>query len=70
MPDDFGLALLLSPTRSDRSIAALSISLIDTNDATSAAPDICADASLEVLRSAIPAAAALPMLIALRLNFQ
>jgi hypothetical protein len=65
MPDDFGLALLLTPFAGDRSVAALSITLIDPQQPASPAPSTCDDASLEALRRAIPAAAALPMLVAL-----
>ena len=60
LPDHFGAALMLSPTESARAIASLTISLN-----SSAEPDQCADASLEALRHAIPAARGLPLLIAL-----
>ena len=61
LPDHFGLALLLAPRPSVRSIAALAIELVG--------PDLpatrCDDPALEALRGAIPAAAALPLLVAL-----
>ena len=61
LPDHFGLALVLAPVRGARSIAALTIDTVDPKHAASA----CADPALEALRRAIPAAAALPLLIAL-----
>ena len=60
LPDHFGAAFVLSPQRGDRSIASLTIAL-DADGATSP----CADASLDRLRQAIPAAHALPLLGAL-----
>jgi hypothetical protein len=60
LPDHFGLALLLAPAADARSLAALTIAL---TDGQAAAP--CADASLDALRRVIPAAAALPLLLAL-----
>ena len=61
LPDHFGLALVLAPKADARSIAALTIDTVDARHAAS----VCADAALEALRRAIPAAAALPLLIAL-----
>ena len=61
LPDHFGLALVLAPAADARSIAALTIGMVDMQQAAS----VCADASLEALRRTIPAAAALPLLIAL-----
>lgn len=61
LPDNFGIALVLSPTRSARSLAALSIELVPGKSV----PTACADASLEALRAAIPAACGLPLLLAL-----
>jgi len=61
LPDHFGLALVLAPAADERSIAALTIATVDPRQATSA----CADPALEALRRGIPAAAALPLLIAL-----
>jgi Beta-ketoacyl synthase, N-terminal domain len=65
MPDDFGMALMLVPYTSDAgsdlTLATLSITLVDATHAATG----CEDASLEALRSAIPAAAALPLLVAL-----
>ena len=61
LPDHFGLALLLTPQATERSLAALTIELVDAQ----APASICSDASLDALRHAIPAAAALPLLVAL-----
>jgi Beta-ketoacyl synthase, N-terminal domain len=61
LPDNFGIALVLSATRSERSLAQLSIELMPG----ASAPTACADASLEALRVAIPAASGLPLLQAL-----
>ena len=61
MPDHFGLALLLAPAATEHSLAALSIELLAAP--SDASP--CHDASLDALRRAIPAAAALPLLQAL-----
>lgn len=61
LPDHFGMALLLSPTRNAQSLAALTVRLEGGEPAASA----LADASLDTLRTAIPAAAALPLLVAL-----
>ncbi|MEP7101543.1 MAG: beta-ketoacyl synthase chain length factor [Burkholderiales bacterium] len=61
LPDHFGLALVLAPIADAHSIAALTIDTVDAQQAAS----VCADATLEALRRAIPAAAALPLLVAL-----
>jgi hypothetical protein len=61
LPDNFGIALVLSATRSARSLASLSIEL----EPGPSEPTACADASLEALRVAIPAACGLPLLQAL-----
>jgi hypothetical protein len=61
LPDHFGLALLLTPTPTARSFAALTLSLGSPVSVVSP----LADASLDSLRRAIPAAAALPLLVAL-----
>jgi len=61
LPDHFGVALLLAPAATVRSIAALTITLVDAGHAATR----CDDSALEALRRAIPAAAALPLLIAL-----
>ena len=55
-PDCAGVALLLSPVRSDRALAQLSVS--PTTDAAEA----LADTALEALRASIPAMRALPLL--------
>ncbi|MET0334873.1 MAG: beta-ketoacyl synthase chain length factor [Rhizobacter sp.] len=61
LPDHFGMALLLAPERTEHAIASLTVSL------TAGAPSsvALADASLDALRSIIPAAASLPLLVAL-----
>ena len=61
LPDHFGLALLLSPEQNSQSLAMLTI-MLGGNRSVAAE---CEDASLEALRRAIPAAAALPLLVAL-----
>ncbi|MBC8055479.1 MAG: beta-ketoacyl synthase chain length factor [Rhizobiales bacterium] len=61
LPDHFGLALALTPAATAHSIAALTIELVGAEEAAS----VCDDAALESLRRAVPAAAALPLLIAL-----
>ena len=61
LPDHFGVALLLAPTATPRSIAALTMALVDADQP----PTRCDDVGLEALRRAIPAAAALPLLVAL-----
>ena len=63
IPDTMGVALVLSPRRSARSVAH--ITLQGTSYMTSAAADIMMDASLEILRQTIPAARALPLLQAI-----
>ena len=59
VPAPFGLALLLEPERSPRSLARLRVSI------GSARPEPMAHAELEALRAAIPAARGLPLLEAL-----
>ncbi|MEO8153418.1 MAG: beta-ketoacyl synthase chain length factor [Rhizobacter sp.] len=61
LPDHFGLALLLTAESTERSLASITISLSGPQPAAHA----LADASLDALRRAIPAAAALPLLVAL-----
>ena len=61
LPDHFGLALVLAPSADAHSIAALTIATLETQQAAS----LCTDPALDALRRAIPAAAALPLLIAL-----
>ena len=61
LPDNFGMALVLSATKSERSLASLSIELVPDKST----PTACDDASLEALRCAIPAACGLPLLQAL-----
>lgn len=61
LPDHFGMALLLSPVRTPQSLASLTVHL------ASGVPqaEAMADASLEALRRVIPAAASLPLLVAI-----
>ncbi len=61
LPDHFGLALLLTPTANERSLAALTITLAPPEPAANP----LADVSLDLLRQVVPAAAALPLLVAL-----
>ncbi|MGC3985582.1 MAG: beta-ketoacyl synthase chain length factor [Pseudorhodoferax sp.] len=61
IPENFGVALLLAPVRGARSLGQLRVQPVAKDRDASA----CADASLEALRCAIPAAAALPLLEAL-----
>ncbi|MGA8784183.1 MAG: beta-ketoacyl synthase chain length factor [Polaromonas sp.] len=56
LPDAFGVALVLAPRHSDRSLAKVSVSLSD------AAAGQLDDSALEALRKAIPAARSLPLL--------
>lgn len=56
--DTFGLALMLTPVQTPRSLASLRVSLAPAGDAL----DTCSDASLDALRRNLPAAAALPLL--------
>jgi hypothetical protein len=66
IPDAFGIALVLAPQRSARSLARITVGLTDTST------DRLDDAALESLRKAIPAARGLPLLcsIARRQNRQ
>ena len=59
IPDEFGVGLLLSPTRGPASIAGISVALSATD------PVRMDDAAMEALRGAIPAARSLPLLDAL-----
>ncbi|MDP9045118.1 MAG: beta-ketoacyl synthase chain length factor, partial [Pseudomonadota bacterium] len=61
LADHFGLALVLAPGAGPRTIAALTIEL----GAATRPPSACDDPALEALRRGIPAAAALPLLVAL-----
>ena len=56
IPDAFGIAFVLAPQRSARTLAKITASL------TNAAADHMDDTALECLRSAIPAARGLPLL--------
>ena len=60
LPDTFGVALVLAPKRSPRSLAQWT--LAPASCLTSAAADVMADSTLETLRAAIPAARCLPLL--------
>ncbi|MGE5472127.1 MAG: beta-ketoacyl synthase chain length factor [Bacteroidota bacterium] len=55
-PDCGGVALLLTPERTARSLAGITVS------PSTAAADVLADAGLETLRTSIPALRALPLL--------
>lgn len=59
IPDGFGIALVLSPQRSGRSLAKLTVAL------TQQAPESMTDPLLEALRRSVPAARGLPLLGAL-----
>jgi hypothetical protein len=61
LPDHFGLAMMLSPVATDRSLAAMTLALTGADQPLSR----CDDASLDALRRAIPAACGLPLLAAL-----
>lgn len=63
LADNFGLALMLTPLPTSRTLAALGVEIVPTADAEPSTA--CSDASLEALRCSIPAAAALPLLQAL-----
>jgi len=60
IPDTMGIAMILAPRRSERSLAR--IGLDGTAFLTPAAADTMADPALEALRQAIPVARALPLL--------
>jgi len=59
LPDVAGVCLLLAPEHSERSLACITLA------ATNAPADLLADASLEALRTTIPALRALPLLLKL-----
>jgi len=63
IPDAMGVALVIAPRRSERSLAR--ISLDGASFLTAAAADTMEDAALETLRQTIPAARALPLLQAI-----
>lgn len=63
LPDTLGVALVLSPTRSARSLAQ--ITLASDSFLTHAAASTMDDGTLETLRQTIPAARALPLLQAM-----
>lgn len=60
LPDTFGVALVLTPQRSPRSLAQWS--LAPGTCLTSAAANVMPEPALETLRAAIPAARCLPLL--------
>lgn len=60
IPDTLGVALVLSPQRSERSLARITLS--STGGLTDAAAQTMNDPALEFLRQTIPAARALPLL--------
>jgi len=59
IPDEFGIALALSPAAGAGSLARISVKQVPSE------PDRLADAALEQLRQAIPAARGLPLLQAI-----
>ena len=61
LPDHFGAAFVLTPEQTPHSLAELAISF----DSSGSAVSTCTDVALESLRTAIPAARALPLLEAL-----
>ena len=63
LPDTMGVALVIRPGASARSLAR--ITLQGSNGLTTAAATVMSDAGLEFLRQTIPAARALPLLQAL-----
>lgn len=60
IPDTLGVALVLSPQRSERSLARITLS--GDHGLTDAAAAVMSDAALEFLRLTVPAARALPLL--------
>jgi len=62
IPDAFGIALVLAPKRSQRALTQITVNLTDAN------ADRLDDASLERLRTAIPAARGLPLLCSIALR--
>ena len=62
IPDAFGIALVLAPRLSEIAVAKITVNLTD------ASADRLADAALESLRTAIPAARGLPLLRAIALR--
>jgi len=63
LSDNFGMALVLTPSPGPASIAALRVEMVDSRDAGPL--DTCRSESLDLLRRTIPAAASLPLLQAL-----
>lgn len=63
VPDSMGIAVVLSPRRSERSQARIDMNAADF--LTPAAADAMEDGQLELLRRTIPAAAGLPLLQAI-----
>lgn len=59
IPDAFGIALVISPQRSERALAQITVTLTDQPT------DMLDDVGLEALRRAIPAARGLPLLQAI-----
>lgn len=62
IPDAFGIALVLAPERSSRTLAKITVSLTD------ASADLLDNDALESLRVSIPAARGLPLLRAIALR--
>jgi hypothetical protein len=61
LPDHFGMALAFTAASTDRSLASMSIELVGGDRVLSG----CGDEALDTLRRTIPAAASLPLLVAL-----
>ena len=61
LPDHFGVALLLRPTRTPQSLVRMAIELVDGTHP----PSGCTSPSLDALSRQVPAAASLPLLQAL-----
>lgn len=66
LPDSFGIALVLSPRQSERSLARWTLE--PASRFTRAAADLLADDALEQLRKNIPAARCLPLLQAVSIQ--
>jgi Beta-ketoacyl synthase, N-terminal domain len=65
LSDHFGVALLLAPADAPGARATLDLAIHPARGTLELAPTPCAQASLEALRTSIPAAAGLPLLEAL-----
>jgi len=68
LPDNLGLALVLTPAPTNRSVAELRVEALPSRLASPV--DVCGDASLDALRAGMPAGAGLPLLQALARGLQ